>query len=91
MLWNELLRDLKLGGTFEKDDDGIYFCIPYVHSNKKLNKLNYDFEWYQTAVCISSLSKVFHEPNINSEVLGKLKYDIVEIDINSNSDGYYKT
>ncbi|TJZ51822.1 hypothetical protein FAZ15_19945 [Sphingobacterium olei] len=77
-LWKTLDQILTMGGTWE--NDGEYFCIPYAQSEKAFNKHTYDFDWYSTAVCISSDVTVYEQPRTNSLKIATLNYDIVEID-----------
>jgi hypothetical protein len=89
-LWIVLKQIINLGGTWESDEDGKFFCIPYTQSNKLFGKYTYDFNWYITAVCTSSKTKVFKEPKLSSEVLGNLRYDIVEIDPDASNINFTK-
>ncbi|MCR6639517.1 MAG: hypothetical protein NVV82_11190 [Sporocytophaga sp.] len=104
VLWPNLTQILNMGGTWEDDVEGRYFCIPYAQSNKAFSKYKYDFDWFFTAVCISPHATVYQEPKITSKELGTLSYDIVEMDpnfmhedftkintINQNMEGYVKT
>jgi hypothetical protein len=104
MLWPNLTQILNMGGTWEDDPEGEYFCIPYAQSNKAFSKYKYDFDWFFTAVCISPHATVYKEPKITSKELATLSYDIVEMDpsfmntdftkintINQNIEGYVKT
>lgn len=86
-LWTYLNQILSMGGTWE-NDEGKYFCIPYVQSNKTFSKYKYDFDWYFTAVCISPKVIVYQKPQSNSKTIATLSYDIVEIDqeVSGNSD-----
>ncbi len=80
-LWNVFDKLLKMGGTWEKDENGAdYFCIPYIHSNKTFSKYDYDFDWPFTAVCVTPIVKVYSKPITNSTEVATLSYDIVEID-----------
>ncbi|MEN9698887.1 MAG: hypothetical protein RLZZ301_85 [Bacteroidota bacterium] len=88
-LWPGLKRILSLGGTFEDPDKHI-FCIPYTHSDKAFNKLNYDFNWYLTAVCISNHVIVYQAPKTKSTRLATLSYDVVEIIPEDDESGFIK-
>jgi len=79
-LWTILTGHLAMGGTWEHNGEGTYFCIPYALSNKVFSKYKYEFDWYYTAVCIHPLTKVYQEPDTTSQEAGTLSYDIVEID-----------
>lgn len=102
-LWKVLERLLNLGGTWE-NGDGRYFCIPYANSSKAFARFNRDFDWYQTAVCLSSNASVFNEPKVTASIVSTLNHEIVEVDvgymrgeyakvksINSGIEGYVKS
>ncbi len=76
LLWNTMEKFLNLGGTW-KNDQKTEFCFPYVQSD--LLYPNLDFDWYVTAVCISSKTDVHKEANRYSEKIGLLSYEIVQI------------
>lgn len=79
-IWTNLEGILKMGGTWEDDDEGKYFSIPYTQSNKAFSKFKYDFDWYNTAVIKASDVKVLKEPRATSNPIGTLNYDVVEVD-----------
>lgn len=78
-LWKVLKRILNMGGTWE-DKDGRCFCIPYTHSDKAFRQFEHEFDWYFTAVCVSSGVKVYQEPDTQATEKAVLQYDIVEMD-----------
>ncbi len=89
MLWPELNRILKMGGTWEFNEEK-FFCMPYTHSDKAFGKLKYEFDWYFTAVCISPKVTVYKEPKTSSSNIAILSYDIVEMDPNYKGSTFRK-
>lgn len=88
-LWGILSQLLSMGGTWENDEDN-YFYIPYTKSNKAFSKFQYDFDWYFTAVCISSNTIVYPKPETTSPQSATLNFDIVEIDPEFMNDDFTK-
>lgn len=89
-LWSALERLLSLGGTWEKDEDGPYFCIPYAQSNTAFLSFNSDFDWYSTGVCLSDRVPVYSAPRTNSNIVGQLNYDVVDLDRNDTDRVFTK-
>lgn len=75
-VWRELATALQLGSAYVKrDKGGRELCAPYV-----LGKWPADLHPFDFAVVISRDSTVQAEPTTGSAALGRLSYDIVEID-----------
>ncbi len=90
-LWKLLSQELKYGGTWEKDEIGKYFCIPYTHSAKAFKKINFGFDWYITAVCVDAKAKVYQREEVDDEYCcGVLNYDIVLIDLDYYREKFAK-
>ena len=77
-LWNSLLQILKLGGVFEKaENNKELFNIPYANSNTTYEKLDPDYDCFNTAVCINSHEPVFQTKSFNAKTISYLQYDFV--------------
>jgi len=75
-VWRELQTALQLGSAYVKRDKGPReLCAPYV-----LGKWPPDMHPFDHAVVISRDSTVQSEPTTSSAALGRLSYDIVEVD-----------
>ena len=75
-VWRELQTALQLGSAYVKRDKGPReLCAPYV-----LGKGPPDMHPFDHAVVISRDSTVQAEPTTSSAALGRLSYDIVEVD-----------
>lgn len=86
-LWKALKRILKLGGTFEKDNDKEMFRIPYANSNKAYEILDPEHDCYFIAVCINPHEPVYQLNDPKSKIIGYLQYDFVTLIDVSNSSG----
>ena len=74
-VWRELQTALQLGSAYVRRDKGAReLCAPYV-----LGKWPGDFHPFDYAVVISRDSTVQAEPTTSSAALGRLSYDIVEV------------
>jgi hypothetical protein len=74
-VWRELQTALQLGSAYMKRDKGAReLCAPYV-----LGKWPPDLHPFDHAVVISRDSTVQAEPTTSSPALGRLSYDIVEV------------
>ena len=74
-VWRELQTALQLGSAYVKrDKGGRELCAPYV-----LGKWPPDLHPFDHAVVISRDSTVQAEPSTASSALGRLSYDIVEV------------
>jgi hypothetical protein len=74
-VWRELQTALQLGSAYEKrDKGGRELCAPYL-----LGKWPPDVHPFDHAVVISRDSTVQAEPSTSSAALGRLSYDIVEV------------
>jgi hypothetical protein len=75
-VWRELQTALQLGAAYiKRDKGGRELCAPYV-----LGKWPYELEPFNHAVVISRDSTVQAEPSTGAAALGRLSYDIVEVD-----------
>jgi hypothetical protein len=75
-VWRELSTALQLGSAYvTRDKGGRELCAPYV-----LGKWPPDVHPFDHAVVISRDSTVQAEPTTGSPALGRLSYDIVEVD-----------
>lgn len=83
-IWSTMNFLLKYGGAWDHDDEfGKHFVIPYYQSDNILGKIDYDFDWYRTAICNNSNVKVFKNESPNSVVIDSLNYSLVELISNS--------
>ena len=74
-VWHELSTALQLGSAYiKRDKGGRELCAPYV-----LGKWPADLHPFDHAVVISRDSTVQSEPSTSSAALGRLSYDIVEV------------
>ena len=54
-LWSKMEQLLELGGAWEEDKKE--FRFPYVQCDRFFQNMDFDFDWYVTAVCISPKTK----------------------------------
>lgn len=76
-LWQTMLKIIKLGGVFDKDDEGMFFNMPYANSNIFFNKVVSEVMPYWIYICLVNREPVYNKPNTNSLIVGYLSYDIV--------------
>lgn len=71
-LWDELEKTLQLGGSFDKDND--LFLSNYVFAT-----LDEPYDPFIHAVVVGSGVRYRSAPNLQSKVVGRLSYDVVEV------------
>ncbi|WP_341904729.1 hypothetical protein [Fluviicola taffensis] len=76
-LWVKMKHLLELGGAWE--DDKKEFRFPYAQCDRFFQNMEFDFDWYVTAVCISSKTNVYQRPLPNAEKTALLSYEVVQI------------
>lgn len=90
-IWSTMNILLKYGGAWDYDDEfGKHFVIPYYQSDKILGKIDYDFDWYRTAICNNPKVKVYKSESPNSLVIDSLNYTLVELISNSPKSTFQK-
>lgn len=77
-LWLKMEQFLSLGGAWDSDKKD-EFNFPYAQSDRFFKNMDLDFDWYVTAVCISSKTIVYQEPLPNTKKVALLSYEIVKI------------
>jgi hypothetical protein len=77
-LWPKMRHFLILGGAWDTDKKD-EFNFPYAQSDRFFEKIDFDFDWYVTAVCISKQTVVYQEPLTNAKKIALLSYEIVKI------------
>ena len=84
-VWRELQTALQLGSAYvRREKGGRELCAPYV-----LGKWPANFNPFENGVVISRDSTVHAEPSMQSAALGRLSFDIVEVndwEIDDKSD-----
>jgi|GEM_PF-5230726 len=76
-LWPKMEQFLQLGGAWE--DDKKEFRFPYAQCDRFFQNMDFDFDWYVTAVCISPKTNVYRKPFPNAEKTAILSYEVVQI------------
>lgn len=75
-LWAKTEQLLKLGGAWEEDKKE--FLFPYAQCNRFFQNMDFDFDWYVTAVCISPKTIVYQGSFSNAKKKTFLSYEVVQ-------------
>ncbi len=75
--WATMQRYMTLGGAW--DDNKKEFRFPYAQSNRFFQNMDFDFDWYVTAICISPETDVYQKPLPNAKKIALLSYEVVKI------------
>lgn len=90
-IWTEMNKLISYGGAWDQDDEfGKHFVIPYYQSDKILGKIDYEFDWYRTAITTIENVKVFKTASPKADVIDSLNYSLVELISNSPKSTFQK-
>lgn len=82
-LWTKMSQLLELGGAWEEERKE--FRFPYAQCDRFFQNMDFNFDWYVTAVCISPKTIVYQKPFSNAKKKVALSYEVVEI-LNRSDD-----
>ena len=90
-IWKEMDKLISYGGAWDQNDEfGKHFVIPYYQSDKILGKIDYEFDWYRTAITTVQNVKVYRTASHNAEVIDSLNYSLIELISNSPKSTFQK-
>jgi hypothetical protein len=90
-IWSEMNKLISYGGAWDQDEEfGKHFVIPYYQSDKILGKIDYEFDWYRTAISTIENVKVYKTASPKADVIDSLNYSIVELISNSPKSTFQK-
>lgn len=90
-IWPEMNKLISYGGAWDQDEEfGRHFVIPYYQSDKILGKIDYEFDWYRTAISTIENVKVYKTASPKADVIDSLNYSIVELISNSPKSTFQK-
>jgi hypothetical protein len=80
--WNEIISLINLGGVFDSIDNRKFFCFPYATSiifdlNTVLDSTQRLDAPFNIMICIKDKVPVYNIPDISSQIVAYLSYDIV--------------
>lgn len=79
-IWSEMNKLLRYNGAWDQDEEfGKHYVIPYYQSDKILGKIDYEFDWYRTAICNIENVKVYKSESSNAAVIDSLNYSLIEL------------
>lgn len=90
-IWTEMNKLICYGGAWDQDEEfGKHFVIPYYQSDKILGKIDYEFDWYRTAITTIENVKVFKTASPKADVIDSLNYSLIELISNSPKSTFQK-
>jgi hypothetical protein len=90
-IWTEMNNLLRYGGAWDQDEKfGKHYVIPYYQSDKILGEIDYEFDWYRTAISNIENVKVYRSESPNAIIIDSLNYSLIELISNSPKSTFQK-